>query len=769
MENKELKNRRKTIAFLVSGLQDDFTIKMCHGVMGEAAHDDMNLVVVPVKYINRDFTDLPDKYEYQYETNARQLIPENVDALIVALDCIGCLTTREVQMRFMDSLPKVPTVMIAARVDGYPGVNFDNRTGVRDGLTYLVEEMGVTKIGMLGGSDDYYDILERKKAFEEIVEKYALPFRESMFVRTNLSTVCHNEVELLLDMNPDLEAIFCVNDDVAMTLYEVMRSRGLEPGVDIKVMGFDNNRNAAMSNPALCTVDADAVELGRHAFHMVQRILRGEEVGSETTPTRFILRDSFGMVESSDDSRSTKERLLDPKSVDDQFDKVFYRYRDEEAKDNSRLRERYHQLMKDVISYVRMGIHDSWILQNIMDSVEEFFIKDGALEYTDNNELVPYIERLIAEIVGHYPSMEMKCIVIESMSAVFKRMLKAQSNRIVKFESGMDAMLYSTKTLVKDSLNFTYGNDKSYENIVASLPQLGINNGCVYIYEKPVVHLDKENFPVQKTVRLKAAMLKGKVLDIPYSQQKLSLGNIFSHPRLSKHRWLMVMMPLYFGDTVYGNILVDLTEIMFRNGEFLTNQFATTARMIEILRQNNEIQKQLEENLAIMAENNIALDKLSRNDVLTGILNRRGFYDKAREVIEGETPREQDVILSYVDMNNLKVINDRFGHDDGDLSLRTISDVLTEVVGECGTVGRIGGDEYAFIYVGPLDEDALRKKVAERLAAFNRESSLPYNITVSCGFYRVKPEEKISLDDAMATADLDLYEAKRFKDNRVVK
>ena len=231
----------------------------------------------------------------------------------------------------------------------------------------------------------------------------------------------------------------------------------------------------------------------------------------------------------------------------------------------------------------------------------------------------------------------------------------------------------------------------------------------------------------------------------------------------------MALMPLYFGDTIYGSIQLDLTDIIFRNAEFLANQFATTARVIRILQQNNEIQKQLEENLAIMAENNIVLDRLSRNDVLTGILNRRGFDDISKGVIAECREMKRDVIVSYVDMNNLKVINDRFGHDDGDFALKAISTLLTDIIGGNGTVGRIGGDEYAFIYHGKLNEEELLKEIEESFRRMNEASEKPYNVTVSCGFYRIHPEDNISLDDALAIADQNLYVAKKYKDNRTIK
>ena len=143
--------KRKTVAFLVSGLMDDFTIRMCNGVMGEMKDDDVDLVVVPVKYIDRDLTGLQDIYEYQYKTNVENILPENTDVLLVAADCIGCLTTKENLMLFMDALPDIPIVLISTRMEGYAGVSFDNKSGVREGLQFLIEKLGAKHIGMLGG------------------------------------------------------------------------------------------------------------------------------------------------------------------------------------------------------------------------------------------------------------------------------------------------------------------------------------------------------------------------------------------------------------------------------------------------------------------------------------------------------------------------------------------------------------------------------------------------------------------------------------------
>ena len=758
---------RKTVGFLVSGIMDEFTKYMCEGIVDviDEDNDKVNLVVVPVKYIDRDYTGLPDKYEFQYKENSQNILKENMDAVIVAADCIGCLTTRENLIEYISTLPDIPIILIASKIDGYPGVTFDNTTGIIEGLTYLMEELKPHNVCMLTGNEENSDVDDRLYVFKEMMEKYGVELKEESIIQTPLTIECEPEATKLLDLNPDMEAVFCVNDSVALGLYKVMKRRGLEPGRDLYIMGFDNSVTGAMVTPSLSTVDANAVDLGRHVFEMTKKILGGEKLGQETIPTRFILRDSFGGVNSFSDDY---EHILDKNYLDVYFDKVFYRYKDIEERDNSALRELFKKVLENVIDYATAGVYDPAKVRLIKNQTDDLF-KAGAIRFTDADEITSYIDQLYSRIFHTLKGDDSKERGYSLMESLKKRMIKSLSNYNIENEAELDRILYSMKTLVKDTLNFSYGNDRSYSNIVKSLKSFGIMNAYVYIYDKPIVHLENERFIMPDHVRIKTAMTNGKIIDIPYSKQRISTKHLFDNRYITNESFKMVLMPLYFEDTIYGSVLYDLTEITYKNGEFLINQFATTARIIQILKDNNEIQKQLEENLAIMAENNIALDKLSRNDVLTGILNRRGFYDEAESILAERRENGMSVIVSYVDMNNLKVINDRFGHDDGDFSLRTISEILTRIIGSEGAVGRIGGDEYAFIYYGELSEEGLNVEIRTHFEEFNLGSDKPYNISVSCGYYKIMPGDTISFEDAMDNADQDLYIAKQYKDNRVLK
>ena len=248
----------------------------------------------------------------------------------------------------------------------------------------------------------------------------------------------------------------------------------------------------------------------------------------------------------------------------------------------------------------------------------------------------------------------------------------------------------------------------------------------------------------------------------------MPVSRLFSNTYLTKKTQKLVMLPLFFGDTLYGVMLMDMMDMVFTNGDFLANLMGSVVRMIDLLRENNEIQKKLEESVLLLRQNNIELDQLSKKDVLTGTLNRRGFIEAAEKYIEENQREGKSCLVAYVDMNNLKVINDRFGHEEGDFALKAIGRVLGEIITD-GVIARIGGDEYAFI-CGP---GHFRKQLAEQIRKgfeeFNQKSEKPYYVTVSCGFYRIGPKESISLSDAMAMADSQLYVAKQNKDNRILK
>ncbi|SMY08975.1 putative bifunctional diguanylate cyclase/phosphodiesterase [Flavimaricola marinus] len=94
-----------------------------------------------------------------------------------------------------------------------------------------------------------------------------------------------------------------------------------------------------------------------------------------------------------------------------------------------------------------------------------------------------------------------------------------------------------------------------------------------------------------------------------------------------------------------------------------------------------------------------ALEKLTRRDSLTGLLNRRAFEDKVAALIQSRAYGGQ-VAVFLIDLDRFKPINDSYSHDAGDQVLVTLAQRLTEAAGDIGVAARFGGDEFAFAKPG---------------------------------------------------------------------
>lgn len=163
------------------------------------------------------------------------------------------------------------------------------------------------------------------------------------------------------------------------------------------------------------------------------------------------------------------------------------------------------------------------------------------------------------------------------------------------------------------------------------------------------------------------------------------------------------------------------------------------------------------------------LRDLAWRDALTGLSNRRYFFEEAPKVIERQRAAEGESAVAIIDIDHFKAINDSHGHAVGDDVLRDVSAFIFDRLGaEQHLLSRIGGEEFALLLSSSSFEEAvdivedLRQHVADArfLAGKN-----PVQVTLSIGLTSVEPTD--SLDDALIRADKALYRAKGDGRNRL--
>lgn len=755
------KQKRVTVGILVSGIMDDFTKIICKGVMKAAKRKKVNLVIFPAKYVDRDVSDNRDlRYEYQYGTILSYARKENLDAIVAATGCIGCFSTTERMLKLMEQYEGIPCVLVASQLPGYDSVTFDNFHGVREGMECLIEQKHCTRIGMIGGPEENSDARERKEAFFQVMREHGLPVSEELYEAGNLTRNSQEAFARLLDRNPDLEAVFCINDDTALGLYEELRRRKLQIGRDIQVFGYDNIQAAAKASPPLSSVRADPAELGEAALELVFRKMQGEAVKSRILPTKFVRRDSIGNLD-----EEQREHSIDAQMVDAWFDDVFYRCRHEDMQKRvEQFRHSFKALVKCVRSIYEEQEEGVWEVKGLLEQ----FLNVETIEYADVDNLMIVFRRLQKMLLGAGSSYTKAQRDLFPM--IYQRIIRVMDQRLWEMQERSLRDSFDMKLFVQKTLQFEKGTDQSYGTLLENLNWLQVRNAGIYVFESPITHLVSDPFRAPEELYLKAVLKNGEVQVVPVMEQKKKLSGIFSDNREIQQD-CMVLLPLFFNEVLEGVILCEMTDNIFESGEFLVNHLSSATKMIHLLRSNQKIQQELEDSLVVLRENNIVLDNLSKSDSLTGIWNRRGLYEEGQQAVERCHRQGRDVLVVYADMNNLKIINDRYGHEEGDFSLKAIADRLAEAAGKEGVAGRIGGDEFAYLcpYDGTEEGAEMLDALYAAFRRFNEGTDKEYNVTVSAGACVLKPGGRMSLEEALSVADERLYEVKKMRSKEVAK
>jgi diguanylate cyclase (GGDEF)-like protein/PAS domain S-box-containing protein len=161
---------------------------------------------------------------------------------------------------------------------------------------------------------------------------------------------------------------------------------------------------------------------------------------------------------------------------------------------------------------------------------------------------------------------------------------------------------------------------------------------------------------------------------------------------------------------------------------------------------------------------------LSLTDELTGLYNRRGFFTLAKQHFRLARTRrtEKGSLLLYADMDGLKQINDRFGHDEGSVALVKVAEILRSIFRDTDIIARIGGDEFVVLTINASvsSSDALYSRLQESIRQHNAQTQQPFQLSLSCGVAAVNGDGPASIEDLLKQADDAMYADKRRKQHR---
>ncbi|GAA3654276.1 GGDEF domain-containing protein [Asaccharospora irregularis] len=182
-------------------------------------------------------------------------------------------------------------------------------------------------------------------------------------------------------------------------------------------------------------------------------------------------------------------------------------------------------------------------------------------------------------------------------------------------------------------------------------------------------------------------------------------------------------------------------------------------KLIEILIQKDNMLEKLR------AENE-ELNYWANIDAMTGVLNKKSGLEVLEREFELSNNSMDNLVICFIDVDGLKIVNDTFGHKEGDKLLINITKILKESIRKTDFVIRMGGDEFLVVFPQMTIKEV--NNVLERVLVLLDEinnANEKYNLSISYGFYQYERETKkeLTINELIKRADAEMYKMKREK------
>ncbi len=239
------------------------------------------------------------------------------------------------------------------------------------------------------------------------------------------------------------------------------------------------------------------------------------------------------------------------------------------------------------------------------------------------------------------------------------------------------------------------------------------------------------------------------------ASQRIPFKTKFMYPDLwaeKEYPGAYYFFPIHFNDRTFGYTVFNYENSYESCDEVYWNWTKSLSVSLEFMRTSN-----------CMQTLNNMLREDSMTDSLTGINNTHGYNTYCNELIKELKATKKSMLVISVDMDDLKLTNDTYGHFEGNNALKTIANALRVACIKNEVCARIGGDEFIILGVGDYtnrEADEIVSNVNDYLARYNSVSDKPYEVHASLGYAVKRYHDGFSFNETLREADKNMYKNK---------
>lgn len=752
----------KTICVMIGDVSYDFTNELMDGMNEAARIEGVQIIYMTGKQKHADPLDPEKEHEAvsHYNSIYDYVSLVGADAFIISCGSLSGFANDEEYTQFFKRFEGTAYVMLHEELK-VPGpsrtsITIDNYNSMCECVDHLVEKHGYRKIAYISGPKEHPDARVRERAYRDTMEKHGIPVEKGMVHYGDLSGFITKEVNQLLSDYPGLEAIMLCNDEMTRTVYKVCAEQGLQVGRDIAVTGFDNFTTGRTMTPPLTTIAQNAFHSGSMSVKHAISLSEGKHVESVKLNTSLRIRNSCGCVHIRGVQFFDSEAMDDKQYLEDVTGRMrvdLLRLYAQEGRENQTAL--IGKLLEYAVSLTLQTLDSPRNEQEIDAQLTEFAREMNSTSALIAGRLHTYLLQN-AQIPSRPVAVKLHQTLLYFQGFLYAFEVREAAKRFEAFRS----QAWFVPEFIRDLVVLDDEDESVFRSVVERLGNIGLEKVYICLLPEPELLKDASLTNSPNRLMLAACLSKGVSRAYPRSRMPAidQQHTIRDLPDLDKDSQL-ITFSIFSGDVQYGILLCEANREKNPILHVIGLQLGILINFLDLKRKEKIVINELER----IRERIEILNFLSEYDEMTGIYNRRGFIERAINMNRENAGKP--AFCAFMDLDNLKQINDTFGHAAGDEALMAVSDILKKSVRSKDLIARLGGDEFIglFITENPDFRNIFEKRLKAAFDEYNNTSGKPFCVEISVGIAEFNCRQGMEISVFINEADRNLYNQKKYK------
>ncbi len=666
---------------------------------------------------------------------------ETLHALIVVPNTICPETPAQAIAELKTEFGDLPVYSLFASIPDVYSIVPDETNAIKSLVHHLTDYHKYTRIAVLTGPDSPVSLSNtRLKIIRETLSEQKLTLKDELVWEGSFRIEDGKQAvsRLLLIEQDSPQTLICLNDEMAIGAIQEFNGNGISIPGDIAVTGFDDITENTTLPCLLSTVNYPVWEM---LNVLIERIISDQndstvyEGVTRTFEARFMHRESCGCSGFLDKHINSPEGFIP---------------QDEVRSSNARLK-RAADARRNLQEVPERSIEeeDAGPFGKAFKTV----LNDMARAGDFTNTFVDTFSTLWTSTLLKNPDPEKQIFINAIFIDAFRLLIQTRTQmftRLHEIDLGALSFYRETNTLLARKL----GVFEALKGIGSQLPALGIQR-CILATRNPLI-------PNIGEIRL--SYKEGYFTDIPRSLGIRFPARKLLDTELSAISDPLIVLPVTHDSIDYGFVLFTITDKQFDSLEMIARQMSHILAGAIATDRLAEKQQEMKTHIKVLEQENLDLSKLSEIDELTALHNRRTLYTTGKKRYKDCLSASQNSCCIFLDMDGLKIINDNYGHKDGDIAIQGLAGILKNSFREDDLVIRYGGDEFVVLMFN-INEEAVQmalERIQNQLKDFNDTGKYPWRLSSSWGYvFADATGNPPTFEELIEESDARLYLAKK--------